>query len=91
MLFYAIETLSISYVVNGNTGLRISIIRLSDRFEPLLASCVPNLQLHHFLVDFKSLDFKVDAYRALIVVYKVIFGKALKKASFTRTQVSDQN
>lgn len=54
------------------------IIRFRDGTEPLLTSCVPDLQLDHTVVLSDCSDFKINANGGYIVFDENVFSKSDK-------------
>ena len=57
-----VESSLISAIVDQDDPHGSLVVGLGDSAEPLLASCVPHLQLDPLLIDVNFLDFKVNAY-----------------------------
>ena len=57
---HIIKGLHVRRVEGEQDSMGSLVIRLRDRAEPLLASCIPNLQFHALSVDLDVLDLKIN-------------------------------
>ena len=68
----------------------ISKISLRNWPKSLLASCVPNLNFHNFLIDFECFYFEINANRLKRGCVKNVFWKTQEKWSFAHATISDE-
>ena len=58
-----LETFLLGAIVSENDAHGALIVGLRDGAEPLLARCVPNLQLNVLAIDLHSLDLEINSYK----------------------------
>ena len=58
---HIIKGLHVRRVEGEQDSMGSLVVRLRDRAEPLLASCVPNLQFHALSIDLNVFYLKVNA------------------------------
>ena len=58
-----LEAFLLGAIVSENDAHGPLIVGLRDGAEPLLAGCVPNLQLNVLAIDLHSLDLEINSYK----------------------------
>ena len=70
--------------------MRTAVVRRSNRPEPLLARCVPNLQLDRLALQLNRPDLKVNTNRRYIRLRIRVVGKTQEKTLLTHALVTNQ-
>jgi len=67
------------------------VVSLSNCSEPLLTSCVPNLQLYFRSINIQHFYFKINSYCCNITLFKFALTKSSKEIGFADSTVSDDD
>ena len=62
-ILYILEAFVLCAIVSQNDAHGALIVGLCDCAEPLLPSCVPDLQFNVFAVDLNRLDLEINSYK----------------------------
>ena len=76
-----LEAFVLGAIVSQNDAHGPLIVGLRDGTEPLLAGCVPNLQLNVLAIDLHCLDLEIDSYKEKIQVIHLLRDGVLTRAS----------
>ena len=83
-----VETPLISHIVHQQYAHSTSIICRRDRPKPLLASCIPYLQLHSLAIKLNCANLKVNADSGDKGRSEGVFAKAEQAAGFADTRIA---
>ena len=86
-----VEGLWASDVIDHDDTVGTAIVRTSDRAEALLASSIPDLQLHCFVPDFHCAEAKVHSDSADVRLCEGVIRKPEQQARLADARVSNQH
>ena len=90
-MLQALEGFSFRDVVHGDAGMAISEIGLWHGAKPLLAGCVPDLQLDVPVVDIQGFGFEIDADCYSVIRIEYFVWKPQQKRRFASSTVSNHD
>ena len=86
---HAVERVSICDVVNHDDTVSALVVRGGDGLESLLTSCVPNLQLAHFVVRLESPDLEINTDCWHEIVVELVVRESEEEARLADSGVSN--
>jgi hypothetical protein len=81
----------VSDIIHENDSVSHLVIVLGDIHKTVLASCVPNLELHYLVVYLDLFDLVVDSNCRNVGLWTLVIGKPYQEASLADAGVSDDD